>query len=551
MMSNPYQYLNPVTPEAFVARWPLVKRIALDLTLEGGNSHSIIAGRRCGKSSVLIAITHQLCQATAQETGDWQVLPIPFDFKSGEFSKSGEVYVRLLREIVRRTDANARRRPSDAWPHPISLEAPWFGELVRSQNIDLHEFEDGLDYVLQQLSIAGYHIRLIFLIDEFDDALDKPWTEALFNQLRWLVCNSDIRSRIRFIFAGSHRFLDQVNKRGSPLWNVLKLHYLEPFDELGFAGLVHRASELNADIVSLIWLQSGGHPFIAQYFLHHLWDDSWGFANITVAKASELSGKFISEQIQDVEGWAHGVDVEGFHAYSVLVASDDWIEEQEILRAINNPMLNIKRGLLALCYHGLANHDDGWSHYRRGGDLFKTWFTMYGRTFLASQKEAEQNFNKNVQVSGDIVIFSKNAQVQQDQLIHEERINQMTYQEKVVNIGDNNTISAPIVIAESVQNSFNTLKDAQVDNNARKLLEDLLREITEVNRKIPPEKSSDAESMARDAESLVKEASSSKPRRRSYEVSFEGLKQAAINIGELASPVLEIVRKLMPLLLSA
>jgi hypothetical protein len=57
--------------------------------------------------------------------------------------------------------------------------------------------------------------------------------------------------------------------------------------------------------------------------------------------------------------------------------------------------------------------------------------------------------------------------------------------------------------------------------------------------------------MARDAEALLKEATSSQPRRRWYEVSLEGLKEAAKNIGEIADPVLGIVQKLMPLLLAA
>src|SRR5689334_14627825 len=98
MRSNPFQYLDPVPPDAFVARWPLVKRIALDLSLESGNSQAIIAGRRCGKSSLLHAIGSHLRQAEVQTASDWTVWPILFDFKSGEFASTGEVLVRLLRE---------------------------------------------------------------------------------------------------------------------------------------------------------------------------------------------------------------------------------------------------------------------------------------------------------------------------------------------------------------------------------------------------------------------------------------------------------------------
>lgn len=416
MNSNPFQYLDPVAPAAFVARWPLVKRIALDLILEGGNSHAIIAGRRCGKSSVLLATAYQLRQPSTQAAGDWQALPIVFDFKSGEFSSAGNVFVRLMYEVVRRVDVNVRRRPPDAWPETVMLDAPWFIELVKSESITLQDFEDGIGYILEQLSALGHHARLEFLIDEIDDALDKPWTEGLFNQLRALVYSGDLRSQIRLVFAGSHRFLDQVSKRGSPLWNVLKLHYLDPFDERGFSELVERALELSKEVINTIWQQSGGHPFIAQYLLHHLWEESLGCANATPNKVNDLAGKFLSEQIQDVEGWALGVDLAGFHAYSVLASPADWIEERDILRAINNPDLNIKRGLLALCYHGLALHDDGWSHYRRAGDLFRTWFVNYGPTFLASRKVPDAVISQIGQMTAQTIIISTNTQVQQEQL---------------------------------------------------------------------------------------------------------------------------------------
>lgn len=122
-------------------------------------------------------------------------------------------------------------------------------------------------------------------------------------------------------------------------------------------------------------------------------------------------------------------------------------------------------------------------------------------------------------------------------------------EEKVIRIGDKATISAPIVIADTIQDSFNTLMESTVDDDVKALLDQLLREVNEANKKVPQDKADEAETMARDAETLVKEATSSKPRRRWYEVTLDGLKQAAINIGAIAIPVLDIVSKLRPLLL--
>jgi hypothetical protein len=171
---------------------------------------------------------------------------------------------------------------------------------------------------------------------------------------------------------------------------------------------------------------------------------------------------------------------------------------------------------------------------RFNDSVIRTWATKQ-QLSLQSMKLADLlvQLHQKVYVSGDL---------------HVGRIESMT-QVRTIDIGDYNTISAPIVIADSIENSFNALKEATVEDDIRLLLEELLKAINEANRQVPEDKSGVAEAMVRDAESLVREVTASKPRRKWYEISFEGLKQAAVNIGELADPVLDIVKKLMPLLL--
>ncbi len=125
-----------------------------------------------------------------------------------------------------------------------------------------------------------------------------------------------------------------------------------------------------------------------------------------------------------------------------------------------------------------------------------------------------------------------------------------TKQEKVINVGDGATILAPLVIAETIQDSFNTLAKSKTDDNVKTLLDELLKAVTEVNKKASEDKAAEAETMARDVEALVKEATSTKPRRKWYQVCLDDLKQVATSVGEIATPVVEIVSKLSPLLLS-
>jgi len=384
MQRNPFRYLQPVAPDAFLGRWPLVKRIALDLLLDEGDSHAIIAGRRCGKSSLLNALAHQLRQPSTTDAGDWLALPLALDFKAMTLISVEEFFAQVLAEVRRCVDVATRRRPPDAWPTPVPLAAHWFEQLAESRTLTLRDFTDALGYVLDQLDQPRLPVRLVLLLDEVDETLDQSWTETLFNQLRALIYSSELKERVRLVLTGSRRFLDQVNMRGSPLWNVLKLHYLAVMDETAIGQLCARAAGLPVVAAQAVWQQSGGHPFVAQYLLHHLWEQTTAdFTKADPTLLGRLSARFQHEQLFDLEGWAHAIEAAGLRTYALLPAPPDWIEESELVPAIADPTLNLKRGLIALCYHGLAAHDEGWAHYQRTGALFKQWFDDQGLRYLA------------------------------------------------------------------------------------------------------------------------------------------------------------------------
>ncbi len=132
-------------------------------------------------------------------------------------------------------------------------------------------------------------------------------------------------------------------------------------------------------------------------------------------------------------------------------------------------------------------------------------------------------------------------------------LNFVMSKEKVIEISGNTgnvSISAPIVIADTIENSFNALaKSDSLENEVKSLLEQLLKEINELNKVVPQVQVKVAEKMARDAETLVKETTSSEPRREWYELSIKGLKDAANSIGEVAAPILSIVNQLVNFLL--
>ena len=111
----------------------------------------------------------------------------------------------------------------------------------------------------------------------------------------------------------------------------------------------------------------------------------------------------------------------------------------------------------------------------------------------------------------------------------------------------NCTVYGSVLAAEKIENCLNTVQASQVDNDIKQLLTDLLKHIAELNSKVPAEV---INQISRDAEDLVNEVNSPNPRKRNSSFSLDGIKEAAIQLGETAKPIIEIAEKISPFLLS-
>lgn len=114
-----------------------------------------------------------------------------------------------------------------------------------------------------------------------------------------------------------------------------------------------------------------------------------------------------------------------------------------------------------------------------------------------------------------------------------------------VKLGDGTVIHGDFVIANSIKNSFNKVASADIADDLKELLQKLTKEVGVMSEALPEDTS---QQVARDLETLTTEATSKAPRKRWWELSLDGIKQAAISVGEIGKPVLEIVTLLIPLL---
>jgi GTP-binding protein EngB required for normal cell division len=119
--------------------------------------------------------------------------------------------------------------------------------------------------------------------------------------------------------------------------------------------------------------------------------------------------------------------------------------------------------------------------------------------------------------------------------------------DKQVNVSGTGNI---INVAEYMSNVTSTVNNNLAQSDADSEIQDL---ITELNRQIENVASNadpiHVKKMGKNLERLSEELASEEPEKRWYEVSLDGLKEAAEAVGEIANPVLKIIGKLSTLLL--
>lgn len=111
-------------------------------------------------------------------------------------------------------------------------------------------------------------------------------------------------------------------------------------------------------------------------------------------------------------------------------------------------------------------------------------------------------------------------------------------------IGNNNQ---NIVITDTIKNSFNQIQTSNTSGEIKVLLTDLVTKVEGLCKVLPDE---EAQTIKQDLETFTKEATNEKPRQNMLEISLESIKKAAENVRDIGGPILEIVVKLTPLLLT-
>ena len=109
----------------------------------------------------------------------------------------------------------------------------------------------------------------------------------------------------------------------------------------------------------------------------------------------------------------------------------------------------------------------------------------------------------------------------------------------------NSSIGGNVFSNSPIQNSFNTVTQSAAEPNLKAELKRLCQHVEQMLTQLPEEKKQE---VVQDLDSFVKEATKEAPRRKWYELSAEGLIEAAKSCAGMAAPVTSAVKSILDLL---
>ena len=125
----------------------------------------------------------------------------------------------------------------------------------------------------------------------------------------------------------------------------------------------------------------------------------------------------------------------------------------------------------------------------------------------------------------------------------------MTTKSQSLNLGSGHQFHGDVninqVAAETIQNSFNRVSNSDASNELKSALQNLSQQVTELCKRVPESKQKE---VVRDLETLTNEALSPTPRKKWYELSADGLLDAAKAVVGLSEPVTAAVKTVLSLL---
>lgn len=165
---------------------------------------------------------------------------------------------------------------------------------------------------------------------------------------------------------------------GSPLGNILSWRELNLLSLEDTKLLVNEPTHnhLPPEFAERIFLETGGHPALAQYLMKFVCDRDLDVAERSLNEALEF---FYHYERDKFERWWEKFPPVAQQIYAQIlsmgVSNDSPVSRLVLLQSF--PNVNIGRALNLLCHWGVVHYDSTQDTYRAAGRMFQNWFHQF------------------------------------------------------------------------------------------------------------------------------------------------------------------------------
>jgi hypothetical protein len=321
----------------------------------------LIGGRKIGKTSLLYQIRNQLLQQPI--CGNDIAVPIYVTFHGGSSLDMASVFAEIILKITRNLH--------DIWGLAISFDD--------STDDSYKAFCHKLHVIWDKCSEQIGSVRFVILIDEAERLLGHDWTPDVISNLRDLINTSDLKSFVVLVVTGFRELHDYAMTEeegvGSALGNAARWTSLGVLTEAECRELINlpQNDSIEEMVISAIYEQSGGHPFITQYILQKIWKPN--LTEITIDSVTNPLRQF-NRDTRVFYSWLEKFDDLDQKVFYALAQEDKSMHINEIYKVIKDDtgLGNIEDSLDFLIYTGVIAEKGG--KYLQLGNLFRDWFLM-------------------------------------------------------------------------------------------------------------------------------------------------------------------------------
>ena len=362
-MENPFNPDRPVTEmEKFVGRAEYIQEILSGIRTPV--SYAVIGGRRIGKTSLLNYLVRKI-ELENQSSSDLTLIPVDMSLHGTTPHSRRAFFNALIRKLVRCLNTQ----------HNLGLSPKEFTlPSVSEDDFDLDVVLELLVALIQRGMAGLGDIRIVFLIDEVEYLMNKPFADDLISNLRYIISNHPVRENISFVMFGDRYLYEIADIKGSPLENVIRTLQLSAFNEQESLELIHKPTgdrleqNLAQDIVRL----SNGHPCIIQHLMYRLAE-----SDLAKTKAIDLRSAcadFLQKKRIFHHWLKHFDDLDKQLYYTFAKHEDEYSASFSfpVLRSMF-PSESLSDCLDKLFYYGLL-HRPAADSYRAILGLFAEWF---------------------------------------------------------------------------------------------------------------------------------------------------------------------------------